>query len=496
MLREIIYLFCCLFLLNFTHALDLDWRSIPIESIDYNRKGIKGGAALYTLPNSSSLKFRIQFVFPDGVFSNAKKDITTLNALSDLLILGGFGKKNYAEIEKILTQNAISLSTSLNELGQLTITCEALKEDFSRSINLLEELILTPIFDSKALELWKQQARNSYKSFTNANTLAIQMQFIGAEASKLAFGSQHYLATAIQRSSPKYTNAVKLTDIKNIYKKIRNRNGLIVMLSGAYPAKSEFKVKRLISKVSSDEIPTLKWVPRRLKKTASKVKLAIIRKPDMTQSQISLRYYYPGIGELNPLEKSQMSILSEIYSSTGGVVGNDRFSKAMRADSGISYSPRARFISDVIAPNTNVSAFIMSFQSPNERIVEAVKIAKNTWNTFLKKGVTAPELMKTRRAVMNSMLANELTVFDKSNYIFSKILNQRVPSVNPIQQTLESLDAQKNTHDINRFLKNSLASPSVGVLVIMGNPSKSQIIQLKSISDLDFIELTDINSLK
>ncbi len=492
-------IFFWLFLLTATslNALNLDWRSVPIQSIDYTRHAVKGGGAIYTLRNTESLKFKVQFVFAESEFSLPRKDITTLSATADMLLLGGFGRKNFAQIEKELTSNGVQLSTYINSLGELTISCEALEEDFTRVMNLLSDLILKPRFDSKALKLWKQQSNNAFANFSNASSLGAQMKFIDAEASRLAFGKNHYLSTEIQRSAPKSIRKVQLEKIKTIYNSVRNRNGLQVMLSGSYPINGSSLVKKLMLKIPSKNSATAKWLPARLEKSSSKkIKVALIRKNDMTQSQVTLRYYYPEMGELNPFEKAQIKLLSEIYSSTGGVVGNDRFSKALRADSGLSYSPRAFFAQDIITPNTNVSAFIMRFQSPNDRTYDAISIAQKTWKHFLKKGITPTELTNTRTAVMNSMLANELTVFDKANFVFSKILAGKVPPVNPIQESLESIESQQKSIQLNNFIKEKLANPAVGVLVIMGNPSAKEINRIKSISDLDFIEITNVNSLK
>jgi len=496
MLKHKILIFCLSFFsLYKVNAVELDWRTVPIPSISYNRIASNGGGAIYTLQSQDSLKFRVQVVFSESIFALPESDITAMSALSDMIILGGFGKKDYAQIEKELTQNGIFLTSSINSMGQLTITCEALTEDFVRVMRILNNLILRPKFDEKALKIWKQQAKNSFSQFTNANTLGVQMQFISAEAAKLAFGKDHYLATTIKRHSPRNIDAIKLQQIKNLYDTIKNRNGLNLFLVGSYPKNAINNVNQLITRIPSKDIAINKWLPGRLTKYSSKTKVALIRKKDMTQSQISLRYYYPYMGELNSIEKAQIKIASEVFSSTVGVIGNDRFSKAMRADSGLSYSPRAFFIPDVIDPNTNVSAFMMNFQSPNDKVYDAVILAQKTWQQFTEKGISKEELSMSRSSVMNSLLGNELTVYDKSNFIFSKILQGKVPSVNPIQESLESLELQKNASSINQFIKDKLDFRSSGVLIIMGNPSKDVIKKLRSISSLDFIEVTDINSL-
>ena len=136
----------------------------------------------------------------------------------------------------------------------------------------------------------------------------------------------------------------------------------------------------------------------------------------------------------------------------------------------------------------------MNFQSPNEKVYEAVKLAQNTWNTFIKNGISVHELNNTRTAMMNSMLAHEFTVFDKADMFFSKIIRGKVPSVNPIQEQLESLDQQRNADMMNHFLTTQLQFSQFGTLVIMGNPNKEEIEKLKNMSDLDFVETKTVES--
>lgn len=484
------------------YAIELNWQDTHFASTNYGRVAINGGAAIYTLPSKDTLKFKIVFVFPNSIFTMQKSDIVATNAMSDLLILGGFGKKSYEQIQKELSQNGIVLDTSINNNGNLVIGCEALTEDFDRVLTLLNDLILKPTFDANALTLWKAQSKSEFIDLSNVNTLRKQMLLINVESMSLAFGDSHYLAETLERSSPQSTQAITIKQIQSAYQNILNRNGLNILLTGSYPKNAANSLSKIIQKIPPKNMAIIKWLPERLnpqsshdvKQTKKSIKSALIQKSDMTQSQISLRLYFSNLGNLNQIEKTQIGLLTEIFSSTGGVVGNDRFSKAMRADSGFSYSAHTYFNPDMILPNTNVSAFIMNFQSPNEKVFEAVKLAKDTWDTFVKKGISAHELTNTRNALMNSMLAHEFTVFDKAILFFSKIINGKIPSTNPIQEQLEALDQQRDLNTINQFLVDQLQISQIGTLVIMGNPNKEEIEKLKNISDLDFVETKAVDS--
>lgn len=480
----------------FTKPLELDWKSLNWETINFDRIPVDGGAAIYSISSPNSAKFKVTMTFPGGAYFLPEKDRTALSATSDLLIRGGFGNLNFEQIQNYLTEYVINLQTTINPAGQLVVSADALTEDFPRVLDLLYALLLKPRFEEKALDLWKIQSKNAFTNLLNSNTLEKQVKFLDAESHVLAFGKDHYLAKSLYRISPNETEKVNNQKVKEIYQKIINRNGLFVSLSGKFNQDNIQNLKKLILQIPRYEPPVNTWLPSRdFEKNKNKIRAVIIKKDDMTQSNIMLRYYFPNLGRLNSIEKSQYEILQEVFSSTGGVVGNDRFSKALRADSGISYSPHAYFIEDPIYPNTNVGVFHLFFQSPNERLAEAVTLAQKTWDIFLKEGVSEAELNSTRSSMINRLLATEFTVFDKADQIMSKIEQNKLPSSDPIEEQLVKLDAQRDVSKINQITRSLLQEQTIPVLVIMGNPDEKQISALKKSLDLDQIDIIDIHAI-
>ncbi|KAB8032195.1 M16 family metallopeptidase [Fluviispira multicolorata] len=477
--------------------LQLDWRSIKWPSVNYTRTPVDGGAAIYSLHSTSALKFKLTFIFPGGVYTFPQVERTAFGAFADLITLGGFGDLNFDQIQNYTTEYGINIRTSVTPYGQFVITADALSQDFPRLLALINNMVLKPKFEKNALDLWKQQAIDSFKNLIDSNTLDKQFRFVDLEATALAFGKDHYIAKAIERSSPSVVNKVTYDQIKNIYAKTITRNGLNVSISGSFSQKDFDSLRQFIGKIPYLEPSIKTWYPSRKmnESNSKKIRTEIITKPDMTQCNISLRYYYPKLGKLNSIETTQFDLLEEIFSSTGGVIGNDRFSKAMRADSGISYSPHAYFNDTLLFPNTDVGVFNLNFQSPNERLAEAIKLATQTWNKFIKDGISQDELDNSRTSLINRMLASESTVFNKSDEIMSQVIKGQLPSVNPIEFTLAKLEKQHYANALNETLKKLSSSEIVPVLVIMGNPNAEQINLLKKIDELDLIGVKDLTSL-
>jgi hypothetical protein len=228
-------------------------------------------------------------------------------------------------------------------------------------------------------------------------------------------------------------------------------------------------------------------MPERPAVSPGKLRVAVIRKADMTQCNVSLRWYFPNAGRMNELERTRFSILREVFSSTGGVVGNDRFSKALRADTGLSYSPRADFDNEALEPNTNVAMWRMNFQSANERVGDAVVLARKTWDDFASKGISAAELDRARVARMNALMAQEPTVFDKADMFLDDVLSRVVPNALGLENALLRLERETAPAAVNEALLRLVRGGAVGSLVIMGNPPKAQMEKILALPGVEFV---------
>lgn len=474
----------------------LPWRNIQWPSLNFNRKAVDGGAALYTIAGETGKKIRIDLLFETGVYTIPRNMRTNLAATVDMFLLGGAGQRNFEELQRFLADNGIQVSTNISTLGQFHIALEMLNGDFPLALSALEDMILRPRFEQDALEIWKMEQKDSFQALLDGGNSRKQARFIEQEALRLAFGSQHYFAQSLARTSPPQLEQVTANKIRQIAAQLINRAGLNAILSGNFNAKQEASLTRLLTKVPRLQPVTYAWLPDRVQTESSrKVRMTIIQKSDLSQANLTLRYYLPKIGKLNRIERTRMTILREVFSSSGGVIGNDRFSKAMRADSGISYGPYASFFPEAIEPNTNTGVWRMNFQSPNERLVEAVKLAMGTWNTFVTQGISQEELDNARISRINTTLATEQTVFDKVDEFVEDLQARVLPNPLGVEGALVRLEQEKSAADVNQLLRSQIQVGTVPVLVAFGNPDAATLAQLKKIDNLDVVKVVKFDEL-
>lgn len=465
----------------------LPWRDIRWPSLDYARHPIPGGGALYALAGQGGRKFRLEAVFEIGAYTLPQAQRPLLTAAMDLILLGGAGSRSFEEIQKYVNERGLQIDTRLTTIGYLRISVSGLAEDFKFGLGILEDMLLRPRFDRDALELWKQEQVDTFNALLDGGSAGKQARFIEQESARLMFGPDHYYAQVLKRQSTRTINAIQNSQVIDVANKLINRAGLTLVLAGTYSEADRQALLALGRRVPRKEPVVFSWMPERPAVSPGKLRVAVIRKADMTQCNVSLRWYFPNAGRMNELERTRFSILREVFSSTGGVVGNDRFSKALRADTGLSYSPRADFDNEALEPNTNVAMWRMNFQSANERVGDAVVLARKTWDDFASKGISAAELDRARVARMNALMAQEPTVFDKADMFLDDVLSRVVPNALGLENALLRLERETAPAAVNEALLRLVRGGAVGSLVIMGNPPKAQMEKILALPGVEFV---------
>jgi len=474
----------------------LNWKNIKWPSLNFNRIAIDGGAALYTISGETGKKLRIDLLFETGVYTIPRSMRTNLAATVDMFLLGGAGQRSFEELQRFLADNGILVSTNISTLGQFHVALEMLSGDFPKALSALEDMLLRPRFEQDALEIWKMEQTDSFRALLDGGNSRKQARFVEQEALRLAFGSDHYFAQSLARTSPPEIAKVTGSNIRKIASQIINRAGLNAILSGNITTQQQKALLRLLEKIPRLQPVTYSWLPGRVRSFDSKkIRMAIIRKNDLSQANLTLRYYLPAIGKLNRIERTRMTILREVFSSSGGVIGNDRFSKALRADSGISYGPYASFYPEAVEPNTNTGVWRMNFQSPNERLVEAVKLAVNTWNKFVTEGISQEELDNARIARINTTLATEQTVFDKVDVFVEDLQARVLPNPLGLEGALVRLEQEKSASEVNQLLRSQVEAGTVPVLVAFGNPDETTLTQLRKIPEVEIVKVENFENI-
>ena len=477
----------------------LDWRKIESQSLDFSRKPVEGGVGIYTLPEKAARKFRVTFLFATGMYNFPQEQSAEVGATVVNLHLGGAGKRTYEDIVNFVTKLGLGFDVALNGEGRVQLSVEGLSGDFSQAMSLVEDILLHPNFDPQAFEVWKREETDDFNALLDAGSPAKQARFMNYEMNRLTLGENHYLTQTLMRRSPAGLNTIRPANFRNIAGKLLVRTGLNVVLSGGFRDGDVLSVEKLVRKIPQSDVKPEVWLMERPSQNAGspeKVHVAIIQKTDMAQASAELRILNLNVGKINRTERVDLGILEEVFASSGGVVGNDRWTRAMRAESGLSYSASAQFSEQVLEPNTNFGIWRLIFQSPLPRVPEACALAKKTWDTFVQKGVFAEEMERARTTIMNGRLAREETFVDKAIVFENSIARGDLPNPVSAQSLLARYEAAAGLEErVNRTLNRLAPVRAPMYLVIMGNVDKTSIDKISALPEFEITEVVSFSDL-
>jgi predicted Zn-dependent peptidase len=483
-----------------TEPVPLDWRKVPWPAIDYERLPLKGGGGLYVVRSPEARKFSLSVIFPGGVYSSEQKLRPTLGAYVDLLLEGGTQLRTFEALQQFVQENGINLRTNVASDGAVTVSMDGLTGDYDKAVKLLAEILKRPAFRKDAFDTWKRNKKAEFERLLDAKSTREQYRLLEPFMIRSLLGSEHYFATFLERSRPKTIDAIRLEDVAAFHSKIVTQRGVLAMIAGGVKAGQIQAAQALLSSLPKGDpsAAIFSWLPDRSAVPASaKVSVTVINKPDMPQSSVVGRIHMTDTGELNTLEQAELAIAKDVFSSASGVVGEDRFSGALRKRSGLSYSAGAQFDSNAISPNTNESSWNMIFQTPADKTAEGITLAWETWTQFRSKGITNDEFRKTRTVLMNKMLSGENPVLQKAAMLLSMLAEGKVPSTTPDEDTLARLEAVPSSKGVNELLLRLTASPRTrAAFALIGGISDAEAAAIRKLRFVDKVTVVPFDQLK
>lgn len=465
----------------------LDWRKINWRPVVYDRFGLTGGGSFTVYPAAGNQKFQLDVVFTTGVYAQTESERPELGAYVDLLLEGGTRSQTFEQIQRTIALNGLRLQTTLTSAGHVRISAGGLLDDFDRALDLVKGILTEPEFRADALETWKREQITAFERRLDASSLREQYQILEPLLAGLVLGPDHYFTTFLTRGKPSRITRIKRDDVVELHKKVINAANLTALLSGgASPAQIE-QTRELFEKLPSATPAVPQWLPGRRSLSAQEsAEVLVVQKQDMPQSSVYGRVSLAAAGELNAQEEVQLAVLREVFSSSTGVVGEDRFSAAMRKESGLSYSPYSYVDPTFVHPNTNLAGWTFVFQTPAEKTAEGLGLAHKTWENFRRNGISAEEFEDTRTILMNQMLATERTHFERAERLLSELLKGDLPKTTPEETALQMLEGMTSPADANRLLQRLTAQGTMRLAyTIMGGVQESDI---KALRKLPFVK--------
>ncbi len=353
----------------------------PIKMPKIETVELKNGLKLFLVEDHDYPTIDLRAMVHGGsVFEPADK-IGLAYITGQALRTGGTSSMTGDEIDEELETLAASISTSIGEASGF-IGLSVLKEDIDRTLEILADILINPVFAEDKINLTKIQHR---ASIARRNDDIGQIS--NREFTKLIFGKDSPYAR-----HPEYATIAAVTrdDVVSFYEKYFHPNNILMAAWGDFDSKDMAgKIKKALGgwKAAKVSIPPMPEVDYEFRPTVN-----LIHKKDVNQSHILLGH----IGGLlsNP-DYPALSVMNSILSF-------ERMFKKIRTDEGLAYSVWGSYGAYYLAPGV----FSCGAQTKSESTVYAIGLMIKELERMTREEVTDEELAKAKDEYLNSFVFN------------------------------------------------------------------------------------------
>jgi zinc protease len=345
-------------------------------------KKIMKGIDLYYQENHEAPAIKIDFIIPSGSINEPAGKEGLASLTFSLLRNGGTRKYNTEWIDERLDFLGSRITVALAaEYSQISLWC--LRKNFVQTWELLEDMVLYPVFDEKWLNKLKISTQNYIRQqWNNPNSVGFLI------LNDLIYGKNAYNN---RRSGIPSIQSITRDDVVLFYKTYIRNTGIKIAISGDFvPAEFISILKRMFKKW---EVTPGKKINIPAVTLAAKPGIYFIHRGKMPHAAIFMGHL--GINRLDP-DKAEINVLNYIY---GQDVFNSRLGKELRSNRGIVYN-----IYGAVGKGSPQGVFITFFKTANESVGDAISAAKNIMKDLTQNLIPAEELNAALNYAENSFV--------------------------------------------------------------------------------------------
>jgi len=299
---------------------------------------LPNGLRLVVVPNHEIPYATATLGILSGAWTEAKPGTATMAAS---MITKGTASHSAAELAEELEFNAISLSGGAS-IDVASVFAQSVTDKFDIAIKLMAEVVRTPTFPEKELEILRQQQLMGLMIQAKTPEYAADR-----ELRKRIFGSHPYSRTAV--GEPGDIQALQVEDLKGWWSTFVRPDTAVLYIAGDIePAAARDLASKYFGDWNVDvEKPALMVPP--LPEPQS-TQIYLVDRPGSVQSQIR-------VGAQGITRKDNDYFPTVVLSQIFGGSFSSRLNKAIRVEKGLTYGARGGWNAQRFAGSFNVSTF-------------------------------------------------------------------------------------------------------------------------------------------
>lgn len=359
--------------------------------------------------------------------------------------------KNYTAEEFSVELDKLGSSINFSASTDGTrITVRSLKKNLNRTMELLEEKMLNPVFTEEAFARNKKQTMESIKNSKVRPTYIASTVFDG-----ILYGKDNVLAWPTSGTEETVKN-IELSDVKDFYNKYYSKRDAQVVVVGDV-SKSDILSKLAFLQSLPDNkvtLPALKPTPK-----VEKAKIYFVNVPNAAQTEFRIGaptgLLYDATGDYYK---------AGVMSYPLGGAFNSRLNLDLREDKGWTYGARGYF-----SGNKYVGSYEFSAGIKADATDSALADIQSIMAKYKNDGITAEELSFTQKSMGQSDARKYESGFQKALFL-SRILEYDLPSNFPSEQT--KILNKLTVKDVNAINKTYLPAMDNVHIVLVGDKEK------------------------
>jgi zinc protease len=427
-------------ILSFAVAVQADVR-LPA----YSHQVLPNGIILDVMPRRDVPLVTIHVTIRGGLES-VPVELGGLAQITSEALRRGTARRTSDEFSLELDRLGATFETHVTEQAT-EITTELLAKDFDKGLDLLLDAVLHPSFPEAEIKKLVAQRIDQAKALKDNPAVAA-----GNYYRNFFFGTGHPYGKPVDELTLARITRDAVADYhKRMY---TGRNMIVVVAGDVQPDQTSAAVSKALSRVAPGQ--RYEWKQAELPKRSS-TQLAIVDKPDATQTQILIGM--PGISRRNP-DRVAVWLVNTLFGGRFTSILNDE----LRVNSGLTYGARSMFDRAVLPGRITISTF-----TATENTGKAVDMAITLTKKLAQGGITADQLASAKAYLKGTYPAQALETPDQLANVLSDIelydLNRG--EVDDLFSSIDAVTVDKANEVARRYLgANGLA------ILLLGNASK------------------------
>lgn len=303
--------------------------------------------------------------------------------MATVMRTGGTQKRSGDELNQFLERRAASIEAGMAEAAG-SAGFSALSEDLDAVFDLFAEVLRSPAFPERKINLAKVQQRGGIaRRNDDPNGIA------GREFAKLIYGPTSPYARTVEYST---LDNITRADVINFYQQYYAPQNVLLGIVGDFDSA---KMRRLVEAKFGD------WQAAATAKTmlppvtqANTSGIFFVEQPQLTQSSIQIGHLG---GQLNNPDYAALSVMNGVLNGFGGRLFNE-----VRSRQGLAYSVYASWRPNFDYPGI----FLSGGQTRSDATVPFIRSVYNEIAKIRTTPVSATELAYAKDTVLNSFIFN------------------------------------------------------------------------------------------